>query len=325
VLKPGLTAVQDAGRPAYQRFGVVVGGAADPFALRVANVLVGNDAKAAGLEMALAGPRLQFDADMLLAWCGTDFEATLDGKPFPKNRPACVPSGGCVDFTSAKHGTTAWLALAGGITVPEVMGSRATDLVARIGGIKGRRLVAGDLLPVGVPSDWAQAMLKLLERSAKPATWALPPERLGVQGEPGVLRALRGPEWDWFAADAHEKFFREAYRVTKDSNRMGVRLTGPSLALAVRREMISAAVHHGVVQVPPSGQPILLGADRQTIGGYPRIGVVATVDFASLAQLRPDEDIRFREVTIAQAHEMLLQRDRDFALAVGTLPTRVSP
>jgi antagonist of KipI len=324
VLKPGLlTAVQDAGRHGYQRFGVSVGGAADPFALRVANALVGNNAKAAGLEMALAGPRLQFDGDTLVAWCGADFEATLDDQPLPRNRPVRVPAGGCLDFAAAKQGTMAWLAVGGGITVPEVMGSRSTDLIARIGGVEGRRLVAGDVLPVGVASAWTEAMLESLGPSAKNVAWSLPPERLGLPDEPGLLRVVRGPEWDWFAADAWEKFLRETYRVTRDSNRMGLRLAGPALALSARREMISAAVHHGVVQIPPSGQPILLGADRQTIGGYPRLGVVATVDWTRLAQFRPGDDIRFREVTIAQAHGLLLKRERDFALATGNLARRV--
>ena len=308
VLRPGSwTAVQDAGRHGYQRLGVAVGGAADPFALRVANALAGNDSKAAGLEMALAGPRLQFDCDALVAWCGADFEAMLDGEPLAKNRPVRVSSGGSLDFPAARHRSTAWLAVGGGISVPDVMGSRSTDLAAGIGGVEGRRLIAGDVLSLGVASAWTQATLEFLRRSARPAAWSLPPERLGLPGEPGVVRVVRGPEWDWFGTDAQEKFFRDTYQVTKDSNRMGMRLGGPVLALTARREMISAAVHHGVVQVPPSGQPILLGADRQTIGGYPRIGVVATVDFGPLAQLRPGDAIRFREVTIAQAHELLLQ------------------
>lgn len=325
VLKPGLlTAVQDAGRQDYQRFGVSVGGAADPLALRVANALVGNDSKAAALEITLTGPRLQFDCETLLAWCGADFEATLDGAPLPKNRPVRVSAGSVVNFAAARHGTTACLAVGGGLNVPVVMGSRSTDLIARIGGLEGRKLAAGDVLPVGMPSGWGQAMLELLRGTAKPAAWSLPPERLGVPGEAGVLRVVRGPEWDWFVPDAQQKFFGESYRVTKDSNRMGARLGGSSLALTAPREMISAAVHHGVVQVPPSGQPIVLGADRQTIGGYPRIAVVATVDFARLAQLRPGDAIRFREVSIAQAHDMLRQREQDFAIATEELAKRVS-
>jgi antagonist of KipI len=323
VLKPGLlTAVQDAGRRGYQRFGVSVGGASDPFPLRVANALVGNDAYAAGLEMTLTGPQLQFDRETLVAWCGADFDATLDEQPLPKNRPVRVPAGGIVHFAAAKHGTTAWLAVGGGIAVLDVMGSRSTDLIVKIGGVGGRRLAAADVLPAGLASAWAQAMLEFLRRTG-PATWSLPPERLGEPAEPYTLRAVRGPEWDWFTADAQGIFFRETFRVTKESNRMGTRLVGHSLPLTERREMASAAVHHGVVQVPPSGQPIVLGADRQTIGGYPRIGVVATVDFGRLAQLRPGDAVRFREVTIVQAHDVLLQRERDFAVARAELARRV--
>jgi antagonist of KipI len=321
VLKPGWSAVQDSGREGHQRFGVVVGGAADPFALHVANALLGNHPQAAGLEFTLTGPRLEFENDALVAWCGADFEASLGDKALPKNRPVRVPAGGVLDFSAARQGTTAWLAVAGGIIVPAVMGSRSTDLVARLGGVEGRRLGTRDRLPVGVASAWASAMYQHLRTS--PAGWCLPPERLGDLAKPGLFRTVRGPEWDWFAADAQAGFFRDAYHVTRDSNRMGVRLTGPALKLVAPRELISAAVNHGVVQIPSSGQPILLGADRQTIGGYPRVGVVAAVDFGRLAQLRPGDGVTFHEVTVAEAQALLLQRERDLARALGELGRRI--
>jgi antagonist of KipI len=322
VLRAGQqTTVQDQGRVGYQRFGVVAGGAADPFAARVANSLVGNAAAAAVLEMALAGPQLRFDVETLVAWCGADFAATLDGQPLPKNRPVRLPAGGTLDFSGARHGIMAWLAVAGGIAVPEVMGSRATDLAARIGGMAGRRLATGGDLPIGPASPWARAMIGRLGASRKTAAWSVPPEYLGTSAPSGTLRAMRGPEWDWFSPDAQAGFFREAFLVTKDSNRMGVRLAGLPLTLTSSREMISGAVQHGVVQVPPSGQPILLGADRQTIGGYPRIAAVATVDFGRLAQLRPGETVSFREISVPEAHALLLQRERDFSLALANLAT----
>jgi antagonist of KipI len=323
ILKPGLTAVQDAGRRGFQRFGVVAGGAADPFALRVVNALVGNEGNAAVLEMALAGPRLQFERETLIAWCGADFDAKLNDQPLPKNRSVCVPAGAQLEFSAPKQGAMAWLAVAGGIAVPQVMGSRSTDLLAKIGGAGGRRLVAGDELEIGTASDWAKTMLDHLRPPAKSLAWSLPPERLAHTGERDVLHVVRGPEWDWFATGTHDLLLRQSYRVTKDTNRMGARLTGPALKLAAPREMISAAVQHGVVQVPPSGQPILLGADRQTIGGYPRIAVVATVDFHKLAQLRPDDAIHFREISLAEAHARLLQRERSFAVAMEELAKRV--
>jgi antagonist of KipI len=132
---------------------------------------------------------------------------------------------------------------------------------------------------------------------------------------------MRGPEWDWFSAEAQAAFFGESFRVSKDSNRMGVRLEGPALSMAAPREMTSAAVQHGVVQVPPSGQPILLGADRQTIGGYPRIAAIATVDFSGLAQLRPGDTVRLQEIAPAEAHAHLLEREGDFSIALSHLST----
>lgn len=308
-----LTTVQDLGRQGYQNLGVVAGGAADPFAARVANFLVGNKEDAALLEMAFAGPKLRFVEDAVVAWCGADFTATCDGKPLAKNRPVSIRAGSVLGFGGTKTGAMAWLAIAGGIDVPEVMGSRSTDLAGKFGGFEGRKLAAGDRLSIG------------RSEPAKPssprevASWSLIPERLVAVCGPGVVRVIRGPEWEWFSKDARETFFQSIFEVTKDGNRMGTRLSGPSLPLGEPREMISAAVDHGVIQVPPSGQSIVLGADRQTIGGYPRIGVVATVDLGKLAQFKPGETVRFHEIQAHEAHELLLRRERDFAIARACL------
>lgn len=321
VLRPGLlTTVQDVGRSGYQRYGIVAGGAADPFAARVANLLVGNDHQAAVLEMAFAGPQLRFDCETLVAWCGGDFVATLDGKPLEKNRPVRVPAGSTVEFGPARKGTMAWLAIAGGIAVPPVMGSRSTYLAARIGGLEGRSLAVGDSLPLGASSPWAEKMLALLGPAGSPA-WSVHPERLGRPPLPYTLRVMRGPEWEWFTGEAQQAFFNHPYTITKDSNRMGTRLAGDLLPLVAPREMVSAAVNQGVIQVPPSGQPILLGADRQTIGGYPRIGVITTVDFGSSIQLRPGDSIRFQEISTAEAHILLRERELDFNTAACHLST----
>ena len=310
-----LTTVQDLGRRGHQSLGVVAGGAADPFAARVANFLVGNKENAALLEMAFAGPKLRFQEDSVVAWCGADFTATCDGEPLPKNRPVSLTAGSVLGFGGTKTGAMAWLAIAGGIDVPEVMGSRSTDLTGKFGGFEGRKLAAGDRLPIGRNDS-----LKPLSRDSVP--WSLIPERLVAVCGPGVVRVMRGPEWEGFSEEAREAFFQSIFEVTKDGNRMGTRLSGPSLSLTESGEMISAAVDHGVIQVPPSGQPIVLGVDRQTIGGYPRIGVVATVDLGKLAQLRPGETVRFHEIQTHEAHELLLRRERDFAIARACLTLR---
>ncbi len=324
VLNPGvLTTVQDGGRFHFRRFGVSTCGAADTFALRVVNSLVGNDPLGAGLEMTLVGPNLHFESDVLVAWNGADFEPVLNNAPLPKDRPVLVPANSSVDFGAARRGMTGWLAVGGEFDLPQFLGSRSTDSLAKFGGVHGRKLAAGDLLPVGSPTRCTAALFEHLGRPGNAASWSLSPERICPPLERGVLSAMRGPEWDWFAPEAQASFFTEPFRVTTESNRMGLRLAGPTLRTS--REMISAAVHPGVVQVPSSGQPILLGADCQTIGGYPRIAVVATQDLGSMAQLRPNDSVRFREVSIETAQSRLLQRERDFVLASRELARRAVP
>lgn len=321
VVRPGMsTTVQDQGRPGLQRFGVAAGGAADPFAAEVANLLAGNAAGDSLLEIVWIGPRLRFVEAALVAWVGGGFDALLDGGPLVKGRPVWVPAGGVVEFPQARQGAMAWLAVAGGIAVPEVLGSRSTDAGAGWGGVEGRALVAGDVLPVGEPTPWALAMIERLRGAGRRAPdWFVDPEVLMGRRGLGVLRALRGPEWDWFPESVRAGFFRQVFRVTKDISRMGLRLEGVPMRLDSAREMVSGAVDHGVVQVPPSGQPIVLGAGRQATGGYPRIAVVAAVDCGRLAQLRPGDGVRFAEITTAEAHRLLLERGQVLARAAKHL------
>lgn len=313
VLKPGVfTTVQDLGRPAYQRFGVAVGGAVDAFAARVANLLVGNPEGAALLEMTLQGPELRVEEETLVAWCGGGFAARAGAGELPCDRPVLIAAGTVISFGVAQPGARAWLALAGGIAVPLVLGSRSTYRRAGFGGHQGRTLAAGDRLPRGLPSAWARKISTLQRGAARPGTaWSVRPETLGQTAPAGKVRTVRGPEWDWFGTEAQRRFFETEFRVTKDADRMGIRLEGPALATAQPRELISEAVNTGVVQVPPSGQPIVLLTSRQTVGGYPRIGAVATVDFGRLAQLKPGDRFGFQEISLATAHELYIGRERD--------------
>jgi antagonist of KipI len=311
VLKPGsLTSVQDLGRLGYQRHGVEVGGAVDRFALRVANSIVGNPESAAGLEVTQHGPELRAERDLLVAWCGAEFDATVAGEALPRDRAVRVAAGETIQLGAARRGLRAWLAVAGGIDVPRVLGSRSTALRAGFGGHCGRPLQAGDRLPIGDESTWAQQRLASGRRGS---AWSVQPDTLGRQAAGDRVRAVRGPEWEWFHRDAQGAFFSADWRVTKDVDRMGVRLEGPALTLAAPREMISEGVNEGVVQVPAGGQPIVLLASRQTVGGYPRIGAVTAVDWSRLAQLRPGSTVRFEEVSLAEAHELYLARERDLA------------
>ena len=312
VIKPGLlTSVMDLGRPGYQRYGVNHGGAADRFAARVANTIVGNDEAAALLEFAQLGPELRFERDVLAAWCGGDFDARVGGEKFPRDRAVRIAAGETVWFGPARAGLRGWLAIAGGIDVPLVLGSRSTYRRAGFGGFHGRRLQAGDALSLGQASAWAQARL---QKGKRASAWTLRPDTLAKGASAGVVRALRGPECDWFTADAQEEFFAATWHLTKDADRMGIRLDGPTLTRREKRDMISEAVPEGGVQVTPSG-PIALLASRQTVGGYPRIACVATVDFGRLAQLAPGATVRFEEISLAEAHALLLERERNLMRA----------
>lgn len=314
VVKGGvLTTIQDLGRVGCQHLGVVVGGAADPFLARLANLLVGNAENAALFEMALTGPELRFEADTLIAWCGADFDARLDGVPLRRNRPVRVRAGEVASFGAVRAGARAWLSVAGGIDVPAVLGSRSTCRRFGFGGFKGRALVAGDRLRIGPPSTWAQSMMNSLTRQRRTTCdWSVRPESLGAAYSSKRFRAIRGPEWDWFAREAQARFFDSPFRVTKEADRMGVRLEGPALALAEPREMISSGVNVGVVQTPPGGQPIILLCSRQTVGGYPRLAAVATVDQGRLAQLKQGDVVAFEEIDLNAAHTLYLARERDF-------------
>jgi antagonist of KipI len=314
-LKPGLlTTVQDLGRPGYQQYGIVVGGALDGFAARAVNLCVGNDDNAALLEMAQTGPDLVFDRDVLVAWGGADFDARVNDQPLPRDRAVRIGAGEIVSFGVARAGLRAWLAIAGGIDVPLVMGSRTTYRRAGIGGHEGRPLIAGDVLKLFGPSDWAKQILATLAAGGKRATaWTVRPETMGQPAKPGVVRALRGPECDWFSKEAQQTFFSVSWRATNEADRMGVRLQGPALDRQKPGEMISSSVNAGTVQVPAAGQPIVLLPSRQSVGGYPRIAGVVSVDLGRFTQLRPGDTVRFQETTLAAAHDIYLARERDLA------------
>lgn len=328
--RPGLqTTVQDLGRPGYQAAGVPVGGALDALALRVANLLVGNAEGEAGLEITLMGPVICFAQNHLLALTGADLRATLDGQLVPRYRPVAVRAGARLAFGAARAGCRAYLALAGGLGLPPVLGSQATLLRASLGGLHGRALQPGDELPAPGPASFGSALWhKLLadypSQSWRAAPW-LPAPALRPPLLPNpVLRALRGPEYDEFAAASKQAFWREPFGVTPAADRMGYRLAGPALARPGGAELLSSAVAPGTVQVPPGGQPIVLLADCQTTGGYPRLAHVISADLGLLAQARPGAQLRFQEVSLAEAHALYLAQEaelRQLAVAVRTQRT----
>lgn len=278
VLAPGLfTTVQDEGRWGYQALGVPVGGALDQRAYARANRLVGNAAGAAAIEATIAGPELRFERRTAVAITGADLSPTLGGQGVPMDQPFPCPAGAVLRFGRRLRGARAYIAVAGGIDVPMVLGSRSAHALSGLG---GRLLRAGDSLSVGA----APAGAGIARPAAEDA-----PDRLD---SPVTLRLRPGPQAASFAAEAFDILAGATFRLSSRSNRMGYRLEGASLP-SLPGEMISDATFTGALQVPPDGAPILLMADRQTIGGYPQLAVVVADDLPRAAQLAPGDAVRF--------------------------------
>jgi antagonist of KipI len=288
------TTVQDLGRRGFQDQGMPVGGAADDYALRLANLLVGNVENAAGLECTLNGPRLRFHKAAIVAVAG----ATVRG--IPMARPWRMETGEILDLSIFESGCRAYLAIAGGIDVPLVMGSRSTYAPATIGGFCGRALQAGD-------------ELRIASGGRKGIRKGLALETANETQSNKVVRLIRGPQWGWFDHDAHAQFLRETFEISAQSNRMGVRLAGVPLRLRENRELISEATALGTIQVPHDGQPIVLLADRPTIGGYPKIATVIAADLGRVAQACPWDRVRFREVSLEDAERLFWRREQTLA------------
>ncbi|HVI26749.1 MAG TPA: biotin-dependent carboxyltransferase family protein [Xanthomonadaceae bacterium] len=289
VLAPGpLSTVQDRGRAGWRHLGVGVAGALDPYAHALANLLVGNAPDAAALEITLAGPRLRFERAAEIALCGADIDARCDGAALPRARPLRLPAGSELALGACRMGARAYLAVAGGIAVEPVLGSRSTDLRGGFGGLQGRALRAGDLLPLGEAPRCDVDAIRI-------APWWIDD---APDGDPrGAIRVLSGAD----ATVPGDALYAHGWKGAAASNRQGLRLEGAALEVADRGERVSAPVAPGTVQLPPDGQPIVLLADAQTHGGYPRIGHVIRADRPRLAQLRPGDRLRFAPCTQEEA------------------------
>jgi antagonist of KipI len=301
VTRPGmLSTFQDHGRHGLQHLGVPVCGAMDQRAHRLANLLVGNTGDEATLEMTLMGPTLAFEANGCVAVCGADFGATRNGEPLPMNRPIVVRSGDVLAFGNASHGARAYLAAHGGFDVDAPMGSRSTYLRGRFGGHDGRALRKGDRIRL------ARTLHAAGLDSLAQALWAA---RLYLSGPIAAptrsnVRIVKSSLWGEFSDESRDALLTQPFRIASDSDRMGYRLAGPALALVETREMLSEAATFGTIQVPPGGQPIVLMADRQTTGGYPKIAHVASCDLPIVAQMAPGHWLRFRLVDLDEARRL---------------------
>ena len=328
VLRPGLlSTVQDGGRHGWAALGVGSAGPMDDGAFRLANALAGNPPGAPALEITLIGPRLRFDDAATVALAGADFDARIDGEPLPGWRPVRVGAGAVLDCGRARRGARAWLAIGGGIAAGVVLGSAATDLNARLGPFGGRPLAAGDALPVATPAGAEPS-----GRSARPsraaarphANWSLDARPWFDPDTARPLRLVRGTHFDALDAASRRALFAAEFRIGAESNRVGFRLEGPRLALSAPLEPVSEPLAAGTLQLPPGGQPIALMAEHPTVGGYPRIGHVAAIDLARLAQRRPGDPVRFAPIGLDDAQTRYLERERELARLLDTIATRLN-
>jgi biotin-dependent carboxylase-like uncharacterized protein len=326
VLKAGaLTTLQDLGRRGMQRYGVPVNGAMDESSHRIANILVGNDEGEATLECTLTGPTLRFEHDHLVALCGADLGALIDDERAPRGQPLLVRAGATLSFAGRRTGARVYLAARGGFDVEPVLGSRSTFLAGHFGGYHGRALARGDRLALRGKGHGYPEALRLMVQSGTPFASAAQPELPPPDGSLPTVRYIRGPQWEHFADAARAAFESEEFVITPESDRMGYWLSGPALPLAQPFEMVSEATSFGTVQVPPSGKAVVLMADRQGAGGYPKIGYVASVDLPLLAQAVPGDRLRFNEIDMAEAQRLYLARENGLAGLRATVARAMQP
>ena len=298
ILSPGpLTTVQDQGRIGYMHSGFPQSGAMDFYAASLANILCGNGEDAAVLEMTVGGVTCRFTEEIRFAICGAKVHPTLDGADVAMQQCIVAPAGSVLKIGAAVAGCRIYMAVAGGFDVPLVMGSRSTNLRCAVGGYAGRKLQAGDELAV-LPADTDTAGAHL--------PYEAPAAEITV-------RSIPGPQNDYFTKTGLRTFFTEAYTVSAASDRMGMKLSGTPLASVAGTDIVSDGIAPGSVQVPAGGQPIILLADRQTVGGYAKIATVIRADLPRLAQLRPGDTVRFEKTNRKKALAALQKLQRSLA------------
>jgi len=306
VENPGiLTTVQDEGRFGYEQFGMSPAGPMDLRAFRTANLLVGNSMGESALEATVLGPTLRFRQDNVIAVTGADMAPTLNGRPCPMYQAVAVKAGDQLRLGAAKTGCRAYLSFAGGLDVPQVMGSRATALQNQVGGCQGRKLAKGDEIGFREPNP-----ALALPRTAPVHAPA---------GNEVTIRVILGPQDDRFTLEGIHAFLSQPYTVSKDFDRMGCRLEGPVITHKTDGNIISDGMVTGAIQVPTSGQPIIMLAERQTVGGYTKIATVISTDLPLVGQCKTGDVIHFQSVTVEEAHRLW----RDFNRELDVLRARL--
>lgn len=290
-----LTTIQDMGRYGYQETGMSVSGVMDTRAASLANILVGNDTNEAVIEITMMGPTMKFTEDEIIAVTGGDLGAKIDGKPVERYRAVLVKAGQTLSFMGMYGGSRAYIAFAGGLDIPVVMGSRSTNLKSKVGGYEGRKLGTGDEIAFRAPASWLPHMAERV--------YGLP----SYGAKEWTLRVVMGPQDDCFTDKGINTFLNSTYTISNEYDRMGCRMEGDVIEHKNGGDIITDGISFGAVQVPSHGNPIVMMADHQTTGGYTKIACVISVDLPELAQCMPGHTIRFKKVGIEEAQELYCQ------------------
>ncbi len=314
IVKAGLlTTIQDYGRYGYQKYGVVVSGAMDTYAMRLANILVGNDENEGTLEITIIGPQLKIEKGNLISITGADISPTINGIKVPMGRPVYINEDSILKFGTCLCGCRAYLAVAGGFDIPKIMESKSTYIRGKIGGKEGRQLKDGDEIDICEKNELSEKIiLKLSEnRSIKSFTypkWYVK-SFMTSNLRDNVIRVLPDRQFENVSKKSLADFFDSEFVIDSKSDRMGYRLKGPKIEFKEDIEMISGEVSFGTIQIPPDGNPIILLADRATAGGYPKIAHIVNEDFHKIVQLKALEKVRFEKITFEEAEDMYLKRE----------------
>lgn len=296
IVNPGIyTTIQDRGRWGYQEFGMPVTGAMDDYSIRVANILVGNDEYDAVLETTLNGPEISFNIDAIVAITGANMVPRVNGNIVPMWRSFKLSKGDVLSFGMARQGTRGYIAFAGGLDIPAVMGSLSTFVRGGIGGFEGRKLKSNDEI------NLRNSNISFEEGFNR----VVPLKYVPTYNQNCRVRAILGPQDDCFTEESIEKFFGSEYEVTSETDRMGYRLSGPILEHKAGADIISDGINLGSIQIPGHGMPIVMMADRQTTGGYTKIATIISVDMPLIAQLKPGDKVHFEKIDVLEAHRVL--------------------
>lgn len=310
IKQPGVHAtIQDVGRTGAQKYGVVVGGVMDELSLRIGNILVQNNQNEAAIEVMFFGTSITFTENHVIAITGGDLQPMMNGVLVPMWRPIYIKKSSTITFKGTAKGCFAYISIAGGFEVPYKMNSKSTFTKAGIGGYKGRALDKNDVLEIGSPNKISKAIMKTLNKSPAHPKWYVNYATFYGQSDEQIIRVLKGSEYNLFSKESQKNFATEEYTLTTQADRMGYKFDGQTLKQSNPTDLLSEGVTYGTVQVPANGKPIILMADRQTTGGYPKIAQVITADLPKLAQVQPHSKVKFKIVSMLEAEKALFTQE----------------